>query len=199
MFANERRASRRALLPLLVMASVFVLPTYRACSDEPLQSPAQFAADDALTALWVAPSFLVAGFLAFLTFRALRRKEVDLTTRRLGLVSIAGVALTSLGGLVLTTELLNSPWPIALVAVALAAGALLLRRARGRPGFQVWERLLAAFSLVAATSGPALVLSGALLFDERNHVGPGAWLFVGAAAALLFVTLGAVAQQPRSR
>lgn len=197
MFENERRASTRALLPLIVMASVFVLPTYRACSDEPLHSPAHFAAGDALATAWVAPSFLVAGLLAFLTFRALRKREVDRTTRRLGLLSIAGLALTSLGGVVLTSELINSPWPYVFLALALPAAVLVLRRARGRPGFQVWERLLAAFSLVAAASGPAVVLAGELLFSDRRHVGPGAWLYVGALASLLLITLGAVLRAPR--
>lgn len=199
MFERERRASRRALLPLVVMASVFVLPTYRSCSDEPLRSPAHFAMSDAVSAAWVAPTFLVAGVLALLTFRALRRKEVDLTSRRLALLSITGLALTSLGGVVLTSELTNSPWPYALVAVVLAGGVLLLRRARGRPGWQVWERLLAAFSLLAAASGPAVVLTGELAFGNRNNVGPGGWLYVGASAVLLLLTTAAVLAQPRRR
>ncbi|MBL8922744.1 MAG: hypothetical protein JNJ54_28100 [Myxococcaceae bacterium] len=178
------------------MASVFVLPTYRACSDEPLHSPAHFVSDP-VAAAWIAPSFLVAGFLAFLTARALRKKEVDLTTRRLGLLVVAGLAASTLLGSFVTTSLTNSPWPFAFVGAAVAGAVLVLRRARGRPGFKVWEHLLAAFAVVVATAGPALVLGGELLFGNRALVGPGGWLYVGALAALLPITLGAVAASRR--
>lgn len=199
MFKNERRASRRALLPLLIMASVFVLPTYRACSEDPMQSPAQFAVGDVGAAFWIAPSFLVAGLLAFLTARALKKKEVDVTTRRLGLLAVAVLAVSNLVTVIYSGVVLDSTKVAGLLVVpgAVALAALLMRRARGRPGFQIWEHLLAAFALVVATAGPALVLSGELLFGNHALVGPGAWLYVGALAVLLPVTLGAVATSRR--
>ncbi|MDP1922111.1 MAG: hypothetical protein Q8L14_38080 [Myxococcales bacterium] len=193
MFSHERRASRRALLPLIIMASVFVLPTYRSCSDEPLHSPAHFAASDLPSALWVAPSFLVAGVLALLTLRALRRKEVDLTTRRLGLVAIGALALCTAA----TNTLML--WPLeradvlalSVMTVVMAGAVLLIRRARGAPGWQIWEHLLGAFALVVAVSGPAVFLGHEVFFGSGKFLGPGAYLYVGAALVLLVLMLGA--------
>ena len=193
MFSHERRASRRALLPLIIMASVFVLPTYRSCSDEPLHSPAHFAASDLGSAMWIAPSFLVAGLLALLTVRALRRKEVDLTTRRLGLGAVGVLALCTFATNTLMLWPLERADVLALsVMTAVMAGAVaLLRRARGKPGWQIWEHLLAAFALVVAVSGPAVFLGQEVLFGSGKHLGPGAYLYVGAGLVLLFLTLGA--------
>ncbi|MDP3233586.1 MAG: hypothetical protein Q8S33_38295 [Myxococcales bacterium] len=193
MFSHERRASRRALLPLIIMASVFVLPTYRSCSDEPLHSPAHFAASDLSSAMWVAPSFLVAGLLALLTLRALRRKEVDLTTRRLGLVAIGALAVCSA-----TTNTLML-WPLeradvlalSVMTAVMAGAVLLIRRARGAPGWRIWEHLLAAFALVVAVSGPAVFLGHEVFFGSGKLLGPGGYLYVGAALVLLFLMLGA--------
>lgn len=176
---------------MIIMASVFVLPTYRSCSDSPLHSPAHFAADDLASAAWIAPSFFVAGLLALLTLRALRRKEVDLTSRRLGLVAIGALASCS----AVTNTLLL--WPLEgteLLAVPVMAtffggAALLMRRARGKPGWRIWEHLLGAFALVVAVSGPAVFLAQELLFGSGTFVGPGAFLYVGAVVALLLVTL----------
>ena len=199
MTTRERLASKRALLPLALMAAVFILPTYRACSDDPLQSPAHFALGDLGSALWIAPSFLVAGLLAFLTARALRKKEVDLTTRRLGLMGLGALGLSALG------TALVSLWPMdgmhwvhlaALLGVLTGAG-LLVRRARGRPGWQIWEHLLGAFGLTAAVSGPAVFLGAELFFGSRTALGPGAYVYLGSLAALLALTFGAVLRAGR--
>lgn len=194
MFSHERRASRRALLPLIIMASVFVLPTYRSCSDEPLHSPAHFAASDLGSAMWIAPSFLVAGLLALLTLRALRRKEVDLTTRRLGLVAIGALALcTAATNTLILWPLEGADVLVLSVMTAVMAGAVvLIRRARGKPGWQIWEHLLAAFALVVAVSGPAVFLGQEVFFGSGKYLGPGAYLEVVAVAGLLLVTLSAV-------
>jgi hypothetical protein len=186
-FKNERRASKRALLPLIIMASVFVLPSYRSCSEGPLHSPAHFAMDDVGSAAWIAPPFLVAALLAILTARALKKREVDLTTRRLGLFAVMALAVSSLTTAVFSLRVLDSvkTAPFVVVAAGAIGGAvLLMRRAKGRPGFQIWEHVLAAFALVVATAGPALLFGGELFFGNHALLGPGAWLYVGALAAL---------------
>lgn len=199
MFSHERRATKRALLPLIIMASVFVLPTYRSCSDEPLHSPAHFAASDLPSALWIAPSFLVAGLLALLTLRALRRKEVDLTTRRLGLLGVGVLALCTAATNTLMLWPLegNDLLALSVMTTVFGAAVLLLRRARGTPGWSIWEHLLAAFALVVAVSGPAIFLGEEVLFGSGHSVGPGGYLYVGSVVALLPLTLTAALSRRR--
>ena len=176
------------------MALVFVLPTFRACSEDPLHSPAHFATSDLLSAAWIAPPFLIAGLLALLTARALRRKEVDRTTRRIGLVAVAGLGLSALvtGGLYL--------WPLdgmkgfalgGLVAALGIAGAM-VRNARGRQPWMIWDHLLGAFAIIAAVSGPGAFLAGELLFGSRSLLGPGAYLYLGSIVMLIGVSMRAV-------
>jgi hypothetical protein len=193
MFKRDRQASKRALFPLVVLASVFVLPTYRACGEEPFHSPAHFAWGDVpMMASWIAPLFLVAGVLALLTVRALRVGEVDRTTRRLGLASLAVMAASTSVGAVAMNELSRSWWPFAVVAASLAGAFVVVRGGRGKPAWRIWERIVAGFSFLALASGPVLVLGGEVLFGNRTHVAVGAWLALGAVASLAFVSMGAV-------
>lgn len=182
----HRRGSRAALLPLVVLATSFFVPAYRSCTDSPLQSPLQYAADGLPEALWVAPVFLVGGLLAALTAWALRRGAVGMRARRWALGAVALVALTNLafGAPALAGERDAWPWLAGAVVAAVLAGAA-VRRGRGRGPFEVWNHLLAAFACAAAGSAPALVMASDLGLDGARHLGPGAYLFLAAVAALL--------------
>ncbi len=148
---QPRRHARVALVPLSVIAAVFVLPTYRSCATAPFESPASFATGSVFGALWIAPVFLAAAFFAVLTARALISREVDRRARRLGLGALAVVGLTSITS---STIMLGDQNWVDLVllcgsmAAALGAAAL-VRRARGRTPWEIWEHLLAAFAVVA--------------------------------------------------
>ena len=172
------------MVPLGVIAAVFVLPTYASCGGE-LHSPAYYASDGLFPAVWIAPVFLFAGLFAALTALALRRGQVDRVSRRLGLAALAALALSTVGvGAFLAAESAGSwPW-FAAALLATAAAAKLVRRARGMGPWQIWEHLLAAFAVLAAATCPAVMLGGELLSGSLKSLGPGAYLFLGALAAL---------------
>ncbi|MBI3184847.1 MAG: hypothetical protein HYZ28_22135 [Myxococcales bacterium] len=192
---RQRRGSKAALGPLTVMAAVFFVPTYRACSDSPLESPLEFAADGLLMAAWVVPVFLFAGVFAAFTAVSLRRGQVDLRARRLGLGALGLFALSTIGiGAAMLADGGDWRWLAGALATCVAAG-LLVRRARGRLPWQIWEHLLAAFAVLAAAAGPTVLLGGEMLAGSWVHLGPGAWLFIGAELALGIVLCVSLARR----
>jgi hypothetical protein len=188
---RERRGSKAAVVPLGLLAAVFFIPSYRGCADERFQSPAHFASDLGLAA-WIVPVFLCAGLLALLTARALRRGEVDRFTRRTGLAAVAAFALSEVAIGVAWTASSASEWPwLATWLGTSATAALLVRGARGLRPWQIWEHLLAGFTVLAAASGPAFFLGGELLRDKCD-LGPGGYVFDAALVALAGIAAVAV-------
>lgn len=138
-----------------------------------------------MAAAWTVPVYLFAGLFAVLTALALRSGEVSRTLRRVGLVALGLFALTTVA---VHTAMVRSdavtPWYwVAGALAATAAAAALVRRARGKSPFQIWDHLLAAFTVLAAVTGPAIYLACALPEGTR-HLGPGGFLFLAAHAAL---------------
>jgi hypothetical protein len=176
------RVSRRAFPALSTLAAVFVLPTYRACSGDPYDSPAHFAASNVGSALWIAPVFLAAFAFALLSVRVLARGAVDLRSRRLGLAALGAVA----GSLLLGSAL--EPVQLVFALPALVAGTVMLRQGRGRSPWEVWEHVLGSYALLTLGSFPSVILIGDA-FTAPDHLGPGAYVYLGGLAALLGVTL----------
>jgi hypothetical protein len=193
------RGSRRAFPPLAVMAAAFFLPSYRACLDDPARSAAQFATDGVFEAFWITPVFAVAAAFAVLTALALRAGDVSRATRRLGLAALAALSATTLtfGGIVTAGQVNEWPWLAAGVASTTLAIAL-VRRARGRAPFQIWEHLLAAFTVLAMGTAPAIFLGGALLSGGAS-LAFGGYLFVLAHAALAAVVGWALLRERSAR
>jgi hypothetical protein len=195
---EPRRHARVALVPLSVIAAVFVLPTYRSCATAPFESPASFATGSVFGALWIAPVFLAAAFFAVLTVRALLSRDVDRSARRLGLGALALVGLTSIASS--TFMLGDKNWvDLVMLAASLAAAVLaaaLVRRARGRTPWEIWEHLLAAFAVVAAGTGPTGVIASNLVMDAGSDLAPGAYLYLGALALLGLIATRAVTDSP---
>jgi hypothetical protein len=182
---SATRVSRRALPALSTLAAVFVLPTYRDCAGEPLHTPAYYASSPAFFPA-VAPVFFIAVVLAVLTVRVLARNEVDRSARRLALGAVGALAVTT----VLPPLLLDgSAWTVVTAAVALTCAVALVRSARGKPQWEIWERLLGAFSLVALATLPSEVLLGDLVQGTTVCFGPGAWVYLASLSALLALTL----------
>jgi hypothetical protein len=179
------RVSRRSLPALSTLAAVFVLPTYRDCTGEPLHTPAYYAADPKF--FWaVAPVFFIAVLLAALTVRALARNEVDRRGRKMALAGLGVLAVTmALPVVMLETSV---GWALT-AAAAITAAVALVRRGRGRPAWEIWERLLGAFGLVALATFPSYVLIGDLVEGSTDSFGPGAWVYLASLGGLLVLTL----------
>jgi hypothetical protein len=176
---GDRRGSKRSLVPLTVMALAFFVPSYRACTDNPFRSAAQFATDGWFEALWIAPVFALAAIFAGLTALALRKGHVDRTLRLIGLGTLAAFALSAVGvGAAIVLGEGEWQW-LAVGALTTTAAGALVRRARGHEPWQVWEHLLAAFVVLSIGSAPTIFFVGDLL-SGGQHLGPGAWLFLGA-------------------
>jgi hypothetical protein len=179
------RVTRRAFPALSTLAAVFVLPTYRDCGTDPARAPMEYAASPAAFPL-VAPVFLIALVLAALCVRALARNEVDRTTRKLGLGALVMLVASELytvaaqdGGLVYLLPMVP----------AIGLATVLVRTARGKSPWVVWEHLLGAFGLLSLATFPSIVLLGDLFGWRTNNLAAGAWVYFAALFALLAVTL----------
>lgn len=184
------RSSRFAVLPLWVMAAAFVLPAYRACSDDPAHSPLQYASDSPFMTSWVAPPFLFAAVFAVLTTLALLRGgQVSLRTRRIGLAALGAFAAISLtvSSIWAAQESFEWPW-LAASLVSVVAAAALIRRARGHEPWRIWQHEVAAFALLGAGAGPSVFLAADAVTHQR-HLAWGGWLYLGALAALLVLAV----------
>lgn len=177
--------------PLMAIVSVLVLPTYRACSDDKMESAAEYAAHNATNAFWVLPVFVCAAVLALLTFRAARRKELDVGTRRMGLLSVG-----LFGGALVAAHAVE--WVLlASAAVAFGAAVALTRSARGLKPWQIWEHQLGAYTLLAAATGPTIFLSSDLIRGGFDHLGVGAYVFLAAQLALWVILTPAIVRAHR--
>lgn len=181
---QERRGAKASVWPLSFIAAVFVLPTYSSCS-EGLVSPAAYASRDWYSSSWVVPVFACAAVLALLTARALRRGEVDLGTRRLGLVAVTAFAMATVGFAISVAARHSFEWPwLAAATVATTLAAVLVRQARGMSPWRIWERLLAAYVLIATVTGPTVLLGGDAIKLRFSNFGPGAYLYLASLLAL---------------
>jgi hypothetical protein len=177
------RVSRRAFPALSTLAAVFILPTYRACStDVSYSSPAHFASESVASAVWIAPIFLVALALAVLSVKALASGEVDRTTRRLGLAALGALVASMFVGVAMELS------QVLFAVPALLVGGAMLRHARGRPAWEIWEHLLAVYAILTVGTFPSVVLISDA-FTSRDNLGPGAYVYLAALVALLAVTL----------
>lgn len=184
---GDGRGSKRALAPLAIMAAAFFIPSYSACADDAPRSAAQFATDGLFEAFWIPPVFIAAGVFAVLTALALRSGHVSRAVRRIGLGTLAVLSACTLsfGGIITAGQANEWPWlagGLASTAVAVA----LVRRARGRAPFQIWEHLLAAFTVLAMGTAPAIFLTGTLV-SGGAALAVGGYLFVLAHAALAVI------------
>jgi hypothetical protein len=170
---------------LVAIAAAFFVPSYRACSDEPLRSAAQFATDGWFEATWIVPVFAFAAAFAAFTALGLKNGVVARLHRKIALGLLGALALSNLGFGGAAT-LGDGEWPwLAAGALTTISAAALVRRARGHDPWQVWEHLLAAFLALAAGTGPTVMLAEDLVLNGGAHLGPGAWLFLGAQLLLL--------------
>jgi len=179
----EQRTTRRSTPLLTLIAVSSVLPAYRTCDESVYRSPLEYMGD-AWSAAWIAPVFIGAAAIAALSVRALIRKEVDLQTRRLSL-AVIGLLLgsTLVTGLMVAFQ--DNDWPMAGGAVVAAPlAALMIRRARGLSSWKIWDQLLFAFAIAAAGAGPTVFLACSF---GSSDVGWGAYVYLGAIAALLLV------------
>lgn len=166
------------------MAATFFLPAIRDCDHD--RSALHYVANGEVgLKLLVLPPFLFAGVFAALTLLALKRREMTRQTRRLGLGALALFAILTLA----TSPIMEGggtkslPW-IAAACAGVAGAAALVRTARGRKPWAIWERLLAGFALIAAGCGPTIAL---VIFHDG--VLWGGWLYLSSLAALLIITL----------
>jgi hypothetical protein len=182
---GDPRGSKRALIPLWLMALAFFMPSYRGCSDEHFQSAAHFVAGDFQAALWVTPVFLFALAFAGMTMAALRRGVPSRALRFAGLGSVGAFAMSSIATATLVGLDGGSFEPGWLIAgtVSAALAVWLVRTAKGRAPWQMWERLLAAFAVLAAATFPTIYLGGSVLQGVSLEAW-GAWTFIGAQLAL---------------
>jgi hypothetical protein len=182
---HATRVTRRAFPALSTLAAVFVLPTYRDCGHDPALAPMDYAAEARFFPL-VAPVFLIALIFAVLSVRALAKNEVDRTTRKLGLLSLGALALS----LVYTFFAQEGEWSFALPVLPAAALAMLLvRSARGKTPWVIWEHLIGAFGVLALATFPSFVLIGDLVQWHTDNLAAGAWVYYAALTGLLVVTL----------
>ena len=179
--------------PLMAIAAVLVLPTYRSCGEGKMESAAQYAAHSAFDAFWVLPVFVCAAALGLLTVRAVRRKELDVGTRRMGLLAIGlfGGSLLGFGGLMLSSGGFEWPWAAA-AGAGVTAAVVLMRSARGRKPWQIWEHQLGAYTLMAAATAPTIFLTGDVLTRNLDNLGVGAFVFLGAQLALWVILAPAI-------
>lgn len=184
----SQTTSRRAVPPLALIVSVLFLPTFRRCNEFGFERPTEIL-DPAGIALWIAPVFGGAALMAVLTVRALLRREVDLTTRRMALALIAGVALVEVGTTAGAIISASGDWMLTASGVAAVAGAVwMIRRGRGQPPWRIWEHLLCAFALLAAGAPMTAFLVWTAATDGVDDFGIGAYVYLLAIAALLWVT-----------
>jgi hypothetical protein len=184
------RSSRFAVIPLWVMAAAFVLPAYRACSDDPAHSALQYASDSPFMATWVTPPFLFAGVFAVLTTLALLRGgQVSLRTRRIGLAALGVFAALSLTVSSIWAIQDNFEWPWLAAGIgSVVAAAALVRRARGHEPWRIWQHEVGAFALIGAGAGPSIFLAVDAV-TKQNHIAWGGWLYLAALASLLVLAV----------
>ena len=188
------RSARLAAVPLWVMAAAFVLPAYRAC--EAPFSPAEYATHSAFSFAWVTPPFLFAAVFAVLTAVALQRRAATQQVRRLGLLAVGAMAALTLTVSSIWAIAETHEWPWFLASAAGVAGAaLLIRRGRGREPWHIWQHLVAAFAVLAATSGPSVFLAVEGVARPSN-VYWGGWLYLGALVSLLVLSAVNLARPP---
>jgi hypothetical protein len=181
---NSPAVSKASLFPLTVLAAVFFIPSYSYCGHAP-KSPLGYASEGWLSVAWIVPVFACAAALALLTLRVLARGEPDRASRRLALGSVAlfVVAQVIIGaGITLDS---SREWNLLVFpAIAMFGAAALIRSARGKRPWQIWERVLAAFALMVPTTGPAFYLGGSLLLERGAGLAIGGYLFDAAVLAL---------------
>lgn len=198
---KEQRTSRRATYPLTLMAVAFVLPAHRTCSGEEFKSPAEHISGGDI--LLIAPVFVFAALLAFLTARSMAHGEVTLGRRRLALAPIWFLALGNIALALDQARHLNSSsilsslgFILALTVVLTALAVVVLRRARGQHPWRIWEHLLCAFAIAAPATFPATFLNSLVLCGS-DSVTYGAHLFLASQLWLLAVTVPAVLRRER--
>ncbi|HEY3357095.1 MAG TPA: hypothetical protein VGQ83_27850 [Polyangia bacterium] len=184
--ARARHASRAAVAPLGVIAVCAVLPFVHYC--EKTVSPAAYAAESLLQALWVAPRFLAAAGLAALTAVALGRGRAPARASALAALALLAACVASVGveWWMIAARRIHS-WGFVLWLAAASAGAplLILDGLRGA-GWPRWGRLLGAYGLLASPLCLVLVSLG------PRGVRLGGYLYLAAVPALFALTLWAL-------
>lgn len=184
----SQATSRRAVPPLVLIAAVFFLPTFRRCDDLGFERPLDYV--DGGSAFRIVPVFGGAALMALLTVRAFVRREVTSGTRRLALAGLMLVALADIGAGLVTAA--NENWAVALPgAAAVTAAAWVIRHGRGQPPWRIWEHLLCAFALLAAAAGPTAFLVYTATNSGVDDFGIGAYGYLLSIATLLLITSGA--------
>ncbi len=180
------RGTKTTFVSLVVMVAAFFVPALRSCSDEPFQAPAAFAFENATLFSWIVPVFFAAAVMALLTVRVMAARAVERGVRRGALVTVAALALLNTGAtaVFLASDSFPDGWMLALAVLGGAGAAAMVRRARGRHSLAIWDHLVAAFGLTAATSGPASYLGSSMLLGHTHNLASGAYLFVGATVLL---------------
>lgn len=188
---SAMRSARLAVVPLWVMAATFLLPAYRACGTT--YTPAEYAAGSAFGFAWVTPPYLFALAFAVMTTLALKRGAVSQQLRRLGLGAVAafGAFALTLGAVWTISEPNEWPWLTA-TAAGVAGSAFVIRQARGKEPWRIWQHLVGAFALLAAAAGPSIMFAGEawswVFRDDPARVSSlylGAWLYLTSLAVLL--------------
>jgi hypothetical protein len=181
---QPHRHARFALLPLSVIAAVFVLPSFDECGKP--ESMAHFAADGVLMAFWLVPVFFVAALLVVLTVHALAARQVSLAARRVALMGLAVLALSSV---VLDVILFSDAqwskllWVLPSMLTAVLAMRV-IRRGRGKTPWEIWSHLLGAYALLAAGASPGVGFTEKLVAHAGESLEYGAYLYLFAVPVL---------------
>jgi hypothetical protein len=171
--------------PQLGLALVFVLPTYRECSEP--KAPVEFAAEDVGAALLVVPPFALALLLAVVTLLARMQRRPPWTVASTVVALV--LSLHAAGVLVVSAlAVAESGWS-SVVLVALLAAAVLacVVRALRRAAWTRWAWLARGHAVMVS---PLAVLFFGFAFLEDKGGLVGAYVGVLACAVLLSAQVG---------
>lgn len=195
-----RRATIASLPSLLAMVAVFFLPTLPSC--DRMESPLSYgltgvgSAAITWTVFAAAVALLVGSVVAFAVGGPSRRLRLTVAP----FVAAVGVSSACVDVLLVTDDGMAVGQKfqfVVLVVPWLLLGVAAARFAVRFSGWRGWIALIAAWFGFGAVSFPGVMIASGVV-DAPETAGPGAWLWMGALAALpTAIAVAAAAPPPR--